>query len=73
MNLELFELAKELESIALQDEYFIKRKLFPNVDFYSGIILEAIGIPRDMFTVIFAMARSIGWMSHWFEMSNEVV
>jgi citrate synthase len=61
-------IAKRLEQIALEDEYFIERKLYPNVDFYSGIILKAIGIPTNMFTVIFAMARTIGWISHWNEM-----
>eukprot|EP00358_Blepharisma_japonicum_P000461 CAMPEP_0202948192 /NCGR_PEP_ID=MMETSP1395-20130829/13126_1 /ASSEMBLY_ACC=CAM_ASM_000871 /TAXON_ID=5961 /ORGANISM="Blepharisma japonicum, Strain Stock R1072" /LENGTH=264 /DNA_ID=CAMNT_0049650045 /DNA_START=402 /DNA_END=1193 /DNA_ORIENTATION=+ len=61
----VLELAQELENKALNDDYFIKRKLYPNVDFYSGIVLEAIGIPRDMFTVIFALARVIGWMSQW--------
>ena len=62
------ELAMELERIALSDEYFIKRNLYPNVDFYSGIILKAIGIPTEMFTVIFALARTVGWISHWLEM-----
>ncbi len=61
-------IAKRLEEIALEDEYFVKRKLYPNVDFYSGIILKAIGIPTNMFTVIFAMSRTIGWISHWHEM-----
>lgn len=61
-------IAKRLEEIALQDEYFIERQLYPNVDFYSGIILKAIGIPTNMFTVIFAMSRTIGWISHWNEM-----
>ncbi|SEI41353.1 citrate synthase [Allopseudospirillum japonicum] len=61
-------IAKRLEEIALEDEYFIERKLYPNVDFYSGIILKAIGIPTNMFTVIFAMSRTIGWISHWNEM-----
>ena len=60
---ELFELAMALEKAALSDEYFIKRKLYPNVDFYSGIVLQALKIPRDMFTVIFALARSIGWIA----------
>ncbi|ETO32900.1 citrate synthase [Reticulomyxa filosa] len=64
----LFALAMELEKIALSDEYFIKRKLYPNVDFYSGIVLKAMGIPKTMFTVIFAVARCIGWISHWKEM-----
>lgn len=65
----LLKLAKELERIALQDDYFIERKLFPNVDFYSGIILQAIGIPVSMFTVLFAVARTVGWVSHWYEMT----
>jgi citrate synthase len=59
---DLFELAMELEKVALSDEYFIKRKLYPNVDFYSGIVLQALKIPRDMFTVIFSLARTIGWI-----------
>ena len=59
----LFELALKLEEKALQDEYFIKRKLYPNVDYYSGIVLQALKIPETMFTVIFAIARSIGWIS----------
>ena len=64
----LLAVATELEKIALSDEYFIERNLYPNVDFYSGIILNAIGIPTSMFTVIFAIARTIGWISHWNEM-----
>ena len=60
--------ALELEKIALEDEYFVKRKLYPNIDFYSGITLNAIGIPSNMFTVIFAVARTVGWISHWNEM-----
>lgn len=64
----LLKIARRLEQIALEDEYFIKRKLYPNVDFYSGIILKAVGIPESMFTVIFAMSRTIGWFSHWNEM-----
>ena len=67
-NLPLFKLAMELERIALEDDYFIKKKLYPNVDFYSGITLSAMGIPSNMFTVIFALARTVGWMSHWMEM-----
>ncbi len=61
-------IAKRLEQIALEDDYFIKRKLYPNVDFYSGIILKALGIPTSMFTVIFAVGRTIGWIAHWNEM-----
>lgn len=64
----LFKLAMELERIALEDDYFIEKKLYPNVDFYSGITLSAIGIPTNMFTVIFALARTVGWISHWLEM-----
>ncbi|AZZ91351.1 citrate (Si)-synthase [Hahella sp. KA22] len=64
----LFRIARELERIALEDPYFVEKKLYPNVDFYSGIILRAVGIPVSMFTVIFAMARTIGWFSHWHEM-----
>lgn len=67
----LFKLAMELERIALEDSYFIEKKLYPNVDFYSGITLSAIGIPKNMFTVIFALARTVGWMSHWLEMTAD--
>ena len=67
----LFQVALELERIALEDDYFISRKLYPNVDFYSGIILSAIGIPKNMFTVIFALARTVGWVSQWSEMIGE--
>ena len=67
----LLELAMELEQIALEDEYFIERKLYPNVDFYSGIILKAIGFPTSMFTVLFALARTVGWISQWKEMIEE--
>ena len=64
----LFRIARKLEKIALEDEYFISKKLYPNVDFYSGIILKAIGIPTSLFTVIFATGRTPGWISHWDEM-----
>ncbi|OGT23350.1 MAG: citrate (Si)-synthase [Gammaproteobacteria bacterium RIFCSPLOWO2_02_FULL_38_11] len=64
----LFRVALELEKIALEDDYFISRKLYPNVDFYSGITLKALGIPKNMFTVIFALARTVGWVSQWNEM-----
>ena len=64
----LLELAQRLEEIALKDEYFVSRKLYPNVDFYSGIIYSALGIPRSMFTVMFAIARTAGWVAHWQEM-----
>jgi citrate synthase len=67
----LFDTALELERIALEDPYIVERNLYPNVDFYSGIILKAIGIPLNMFTVIFAMARVAGWMAHWMEMMSE--
>ncbi len=64
----LFELALRLEEIALKDDYFIEKKLYPNVDFYSGIIYRALGIPANMFTVMFAIARTVGWVAHWQEM-----
>lgn len=68
LNDPLFRIAKKLEQIALEDGYFIERKLFPNVDFYSGIILKAMGIPTSLFTVIFATGRTPGWIAHWHEM-----
>lgn len=64
----IFKLALELERIALEDEYFIEKKLYPNVDYYSGIVLHALGIPTNMFTAMFAMGRTVGWISHWDEM-----
>ena len=64
-------LAMELERIALEDSYFVERKLFPNVDFYSGIILRAMGFPTTMFTVLFALARTVGWVAHWNEMMED--
>ncbi|MCB1851288.1 MAG: citrate synthase [Gammaproteobacteria bacterium] len=67
----MFELALKLEEVALEDEYFVERKLYPNVDFYSGIIYKALNIPRSMFTVMFAIARTVGWMAHWMEMMND--
>jgi citrate synthase len=67
----LFELSLKLEEIALKDEYFVSRKLYPNVDFYSGIIYSALGIPRSMFTVMFAIARTAGWVAHWQEMVSD--
>ncbi|QWK93828.1 citrate synthase [Plesiomonas shigelloides] len=67
----LLDVAMELERIALSDPYFIEKKLYPNVDFYSGIILKAMGIPTSMFTVIFAIARTVGWIAHWNEMHSE--
>ena len=69
-NKPLLEAARKLERIALEDEYFVGRKLYPNVDFYSGIILSAMGVPLSMFTVIFAFARTAGWLSHWNEMMS---
>ena len=67
----MLDIAMQLEKIALEDDYFVSRKLYPNVDFYSGIIMKAIGIPVSMFTVIFAMSRTVGWISHWLEMMGE--
>jgi citrate synthase len=70
-NNPLFELAMRLEEIASKDEYFLEKKLYPNVDFYSGIIYRALGIPDSMFTVMFAIARTAGWVSHWMEMLDD--
>jgi citrate synthase len=67
----LMDLAMRLEEIALKDEYFIERKLYPNVDFYSGLIYKALGIPVNMFTVMFAVARTVGWITHWIEMMSD--
>jgi citrate synthase len=67
----LFKLAIQLEKIATEDEYFVSRKLYPNVDFYSGIVQRALGIPRDMFTCIFALARTVGWIAQWEEMITD--
>jgi len=67
----LFQIAMTLEDIALNDEYFIERKLYPNVDFYSGLIYKALGIPENMFTVMFAVARTVGWVAQWMEMIAE--
>ena len=67
----IFELALKLEEIALRDDYFVSRRLYPNVDFYSGIIYSALGIPRSMFTVMFAIARTAGWVAHWQEMVSD--
>jgi len=64
----LLKIAMRLEKIALEDPYFVERKLYPNVDFYSGIIFKALGIPSDMFTVLFAVGRTPGWIAHWKEM-----
>jgi citrate synthase len=70
-NNPLFELALKLEEIALKDEYFVSRKLYPNVDFYSGIIYKALKIPTEMFTVMFAIARTAGWVAHWLEQHTD--
>ena len=70
-NDRLFKLALQLEKIALEDDYFISRKLYPNVDFYSGIVQRALGIPTSMFTAIFAMARTVGWVAQWSEMVSD--
>lgn len=67
----IFDVARELEKIALSDEYFVEKKLYPNVDFYSGIILSAIGFPTSMFTVLFALARTVGWVAQWNEMIGD--
>jgi citrate synthase len=67
----LLDIAIELEQIALKDEYFVARKLYPNVDFYSGILLRAMGLPTNMFTAIFALARTAGWISHWLELTED--
>ncbi len=70
-NRPLFDTAMQLERMALEDDYFVQRKLYPNVDFYSGIILRAMGFPLSMFTVVFALARTVGWISHWKEHMND--
>ena len=70
INDPLFQIAQELEQVALNDPYFAERKLFPNVDFYSGVIYRAIGIPVQMFTVLFAIGRLAGWIAHWVEMHD---
>jgi citrate synthase len=67
----LLDIARRLEEIALTDPYFVERKLYPNVDFYSGIILRAIGIPSNMFTVMFAIGRLPGWIAHWWEQAQD--
>jgi len=67
----LFKLAIELERIALEDDYFVEKKLYPNVDFYFGIVQSALGIPTNLFTGIFAMARTIGWVAQWSEMIGD--
>jgi citrate synthase len=70
-NQQLLKVAMELERIALQDDYFIEKKLYPNIDFYSGITLRAMGFPVSMFTVLFAVARTVGWISQWKEMIED--
>jgi citrate synthase len=67
----VFDVALKLEEMALHDDYFIEKKLFPNVDFYSGIILSAIGFPTTMFTALFALARTVGWVAQWNEMISD--
>jgi citrate synthase len=67
----LLEIAKSLEEVALHDDFFVQRKLYPNVDFYSGIIYRAMGIPTNMFTVMFALGRLPGWLAHWKEMRDD--
>jgi citrate synthase len=67
----LLEIAKQLEEVALADSYFIERNLYPNVDFYSGVLYRAMGIPTDMFTVMFALGRLPGWIAHWLEQRND--
>ena len=69
----LLDIARNLEKVALEDEYFVSRKLYPNVDFYSGILYRAMGIPTDMFTVMFAIGRLPGWLAHWREQRDEGV
>jgi len=70
LNIEdpLFDIARELEGVALSDDYFIERKLYPNVDFYSGVIYRVMGLPTNMFTVLFTLGRLPGWIAHWKEM-----
>jgi citrate synthase len=67
----LLDVAVELEQLALKDEYFVDKKLYPNIDFYSGITLKAMGFPTDMFTVLFAVARTVGWIAQWQEMIED--
>jgi citrate synthase len=68
---DLLDLARQLEEVALNDEYFVERKLYPNVDFYSGLIYRAMGFPTDMFPVLFAIGRLPGWIAHWNEMMHD--
>ena len=67
----LLQVAMELERIALEDEYFVEKKLYPNIDFYSGITLNALGFPTEMYTVLFALARTVGWIAQWEEMTTD--
>ena len=67
----ILKVALELERIALSDDYFVEKKLYPNIDFYSGITLKALGFPTDMFTVLFAIARTVGWIAQWMEMIED--
>lgn len=67
----LVDIAMQLEKIALSDEYFVKRKLYPNVDFYSGVIYKALGIPTEMFTILFTLPRLSGWLAHWYEFLDD--
>jgi citrate synthase len=71
VNDPLFDVAMELERIALHDDYFVEKRLYPNVDFYSGITLRAMGFPTAMFTVLFALARTVGWIAQWKEMIED--
>jgi citrate synthase len=71
INSELLEIARKIEEVALSDEYFIQRKLYPNIDFYSGLILTALRIPKSMFTIIFVIGRSVGWISQWIELKHD--
>jgi citrate synthase len=71
VNNDLLKIAEKIEQIALQDEYFIQRKLYPNIDFYSGLILTALKIPKSMFTIIFVIGRSVGWVTQWIELNND--
>ena len=70
-NEPLLDIAVELERLALEDDYFVEKKLYPNVDFYSGIIFKAMGIPTSLFTVLFAVARTVGWVAQWNEMVED--
>jgi len=69
----LFDIALALEKAALNDQYFIQRKLYPNIDFYAGVLMQSIHIPENMFNIIFAIGRSVGWVSHWREMMGAKV